>query len=366
VLIPNDGIRAVDGAGISDTYVSSGDLTEKTFDIEKAEAGDLTLAAPGSDNPDNTISVSADNDTNNEQVLAFSLKSNTSDNNLSEVRVNFATSSQVTSTSTLISQVIKSVSLYHGSTKIATADIEGSNGSEHAIFDNLDVDINDGDKEEFTVKADFFDNADQREGYQFTASIPGSGLDIEDSEGDAVTVSNTVTGGQIALRTTGITAAFKSATETRTNGSIVGDADAVDFSIKFSVTAVGDDDIYLDGDVLQGVVSPAAGQDGLSWATTTDSNTGTSTYTGILTADDGYQSGDDTNTTNDKRFLIQSGETRNFTFTVNIPTGRDAGNLGVRITGLAWDTVNHDVMANLYNFDMSDWTTDTVTGLNIH
>ena len=362
VLIPNDGIRAVDGAGISDTYVSSGDLTEKTFSIDKAESGDVTLAAAGSDNEDRTISVSADNDTNNEEVLAFSIKSNTSNNNLSEVRVNFATTS---ATSTLISQVIKSVSLYKGSTKLATADIEGSNGSEHAIFDNLDVNINDGDKAEFTVKADFFDNADQREGYQFRASIPGSGLDLEDSAGDSVTVSNTVTGGTIELRTTGVTAAFKSATDDRTNGTVAGSADSVDFTIKFSVTAVGDDDIYLDGDVVN-TDTPTVSTDGMAWATTTDSTAFASTSsTGILTADNGYQSGDDTNNAGDKRFLISSGETRNFTFTINLAAGTDNENLGVRITGLKWDTVNRDAMANLYNFDMSSWTTNTVSGLQI-
>ncbi|HEV7449440.1 MAG TPA: hypothetical protein VGP13_02800, partial [Candidatus Paceibacterota bacterium] len=59
------------------------------------------------------------------------------------------------------------------------------------------------------------------------------------------------------------------------------------------------------------------------------------------------------------------GATRNFTFKVNIPTGTDNAALGARITGLKWDTVDRDAMANLYDFDMSDFTTDTVTGLYI-
>ncbi len=364
VLIPDDGIRAVDAAGISDTYVASADLTEETFSIVEADAGDVDLAANASDNQDRIISVSADNDTDGEEILMFTLESQTSDNNVKEINIELATTS---ATTTAFTNVISQLHLYQGSTLLATEDVSAtSTGGGSVLFDNLDVDIDEDEEVEFTVKADFNDEADEREGFSFYAYVDASDLDIEDAEGDNVTVTGDEAGGTIELRTSGISATFKSADETRTNGAaIAGAADAVDFTIKFSVTAVGDEDVYIDGDIVQAIQSPTTATAGLAWATTTDSNTGTSTYTGILTADDGYISGDDTNDTGDKRFLVESGETRNFTFVVNIPTGRDSGTLGVKITGLKWDTDNADTMDNLYNFDMSSWTTDTITGLNI-
>lgn len=358
VLIPNDGIRAIDGAGISDTYVDSNDLTEEQFSVVEPNSGDLDLAAPAGDNLDRVITVSADSDTNNEDIMVFTLKSQSSDNNVSEIRVDLATT---TSTSTTFATVIKQLKLYKGSTLLATSNVKGTLATtEYALFDDLDIDIDEDEKAEFTVKADFNDEADEREGFAFEASIVGANVDAEDAEGDAVTVSQTVTGGEIELRTTGIAAEFKSATANRTNGSQAGDADAVDFTIKFSVSAVGDDDIYLDGDTVQSV-----GTDGLVWATTTDSTTGTSTsITGILTADDGYQS-DDVTTAGAKSFFIESGDTRDFTFTVNIPAGSDNTAAGVRITALKWDLDSDDSHANTYDFDMSSWTTNTVTGLYI-
>jgi len=359
VTIPEDGIRAVDAAGISDTYVGSSDLTEEVFNVVEPDAGDLDLSASGADNEDRIISVSADNDTNGEEVMIFTLESNTGDNNVSDIRVNFSTT---TATTTSFTSVINRVHLYQGSTKLGSEDISAtSTGGGTVTFDNLDIDIDEDEEVEFRVEADFNDEADEREGFTFYAYIQGSGIEAEDGEGDNVSVSGTVSGGDIELRTSGIMAAFKSADEVRTNGTIAGDADAVDFTIKFSVTAVGDEDIYLDGDIVQGVNATG----GLAWATTTDSSTGTSTYTGILTADNGYQNGEDTNIAADKRFLIEGGETRNFTFKVNIPAGTDNSAVGVRIVTLKWDTVDQDAMSNTYNFNMSDWTTDTVTGLYI-
>ncbi len=358
VLIPDDGIRAVDAAGISDTYVGASDLDEETFSVVAADAGDLDLSASESDNEDRVISVSADSDTDGEEIMVFTLESQTSDNNVSEINIELATT---TATTTAFTNVISQLHLYKGSTLLASEDVSAtSTGGGSVLFDDLDIDIDEDEEVEFTVKADFKDDADERDGFSFYAYVDASDLEAEDSEGDDVTVTGDTAGGTIQLRTTGISAEFTSANEVRTNGAIATDADAVDFTIKFSVTAVGDDDIYLDGDTVQSV-----GTDGLVWATTTDSTTGTSTATaGILTADDGYDS-DDVSTAGAKSFKIESGETRNFTFVVNIPAGGDNVAAGVKITALKWDTNSGDDHANTYNFDMSDWTTDTITGLYI-
>lgn len=358
VNIPEDGIRAVDAAGISDTYVSSGESTKESFRVGAADAGGLDLSASESDNEDRVISLDADNDTDGEEIMVFTLEANSSDNNVSQIEIDLATS---TATTTQFSEVISQVYLYQGSTKIASADVDDNATTGATVtFDDLDVDIDEDEEVEFTLKADFNDEADERNGFTFAATVDASEIDAEDAEGDDVTVTGDVTGGSLELRTTGISAEFKSATEVRTNGSIAGDPDSVDFTIKFSVTAVGDDDLFLDGDTVQ-----LPGTDGMVWATTTDSSNGSSTaIAGILTADDGYDS-DDVSTAGAKSFKVESGETRNFTFTVNIPAGGDNVATGVRITALKWDTDSGDVHSNTYNFDMSDWTTDTITGMYI-
>lgn len=368
VLIPDDGIRAVDAAGISETYVAASELDEETFSVVAADAGDLDLAASESDNPDRIISVSADTDTDGEEVMVFTLESNTSDNTVTEIQVDFATT---TSTSTLFSTVISQVHLYDGNTRLASADIDGSLATdESATFDDLDIEIGEDEEMELRVVADFNDEADEREGFQFNVTVDASEIEAEDAEGDSVTVSGDVTGGNIELRTSGIEVEFVSATETVSTGVNAGDPDLARLTIVFDITAVGDEDVYIDADMATAGAVAAVGTDGLFWATTSQSSTGTTTSgtyaygTPILTAS-GSTSDDDTSGS-DLDFFIESGETRRFTFEVTIPAGDDNKAVGARITGIKWGTTDaDDNMDNLYTFDIDDLKTDTVTGLYI-
>ncbi|OHA08249.1 MAG: hypothetical protein A3B37_03165 [Candidatus Sungbacteria bacterium RIFCSPLOWO2_01_FULL_59_16] len=84
-----------------------------------------------------------------------------------------------------------------------------------------------------------------------------------------------------------------------------------------------------------------------------------------MTASDGYKSSD-TNDSGDKRFKISEGNSRNFTFTVSIPTGIDSGVLGIQLNGFKWDTASAEDMDNLYTIDIEDFRSDVVTGLTIH
>jgi hypothetical protein len=67
--VPADGIRAVDAAGISDTYATAGEVTAETFSVEESEGGDLDLTE-GDDNPDSTV-VMVDEDDDTDDVLAL-------------------------------------------------------------------------------------------------------------------------------------------------------------------------------------------------------------------------------------------------------------------------------------------------------
>jgi len=368
VLIPDDGIRATDGAGISDTYVDASDLDEEIFSVGEADGGDIDLSLKSSENEDRIIVVDDDNDTNGEEVLVFRLESQTSDNVVDEIEIDFATT---TSTSTVFSTVINSVHLYADGTLIGTEDVDdnATDPSGTALFENLDLAIDEDEEVEFTVKVDFNDEADEREGFSFEAIVDASAIDAEDASGDNVTVTGDVTGGDIELRTTGIAAEFVSATESVRTGSIAGDPDIADFTIKFTVTAIGDEDVFIDGETVAGVVA-LTGTDGLTWATTTDSTTGTSTSgttaIGTATLSASGDTSDDVTTSGSQSFALDSGETRTFTFSVSIPAGGDNVNAGVMVTGIKWDTDSDDGHANVYNFDLDDFRTDTVTGLIIH
>lgn len=366
VLIPDDGIRAVDAAGISETYVGEADLDEENFSVVEADAGDIDLAAPQADNEDRILSLNADTTTDNVEIMVFTLESQTSDNNVTEIEIDLATTS---ATTTLFSSVISQLKLYQGSTLLATEDvsINATDPSGTVLFDNLDVDINEDEEVEFTVKADFYDDADEREGFSFKATVDASQIEAEDSEGDDITVTGDVDGADLELRTTGISVSFVSASEERSVATIAGSADTADLEIVFDIMAVGDDDIYVEGDLATQGIIPAVGVDGLMWATTTNStsDTGTSTTLTPTLSATGDASTDDTSGS-DQDFFIESGETRRFTFRVSIPAGTDNSSIGARITGIKWGTTDaDDNMNNLYDFDLDDYKTDTLTGLYI-
>lgn len=368
VLIPDDGIRAVDAAGISETYVSSSDLEQETFAIEAADAGDLDLSIDSGDNEDRIVAVSADSDTNGVEILKFTLESDASDNNVDEIQISLATT---TSTTTAFTSVIKKLKLYADGKEVGTESVSnGTAGGATATFENLDLDIEDGEELEFVVKADFEDEADAREGFTFQATVVASSIDAEDAEGDDVTVTGDVTGGELELRTTGIAVKFVSSSESKVIGPLAGDPDRAELTIVFDVSAVGDEDIYVDGDIASGVPSPTTATDGLVWATTTDSTTGTSTTGkygyGTPTLSVGGNTDDDITTAGQVEYKIDKGQTRRFTFKASIPAGAANTNAGARITGIKWDTSTGDSTAYLYDFDLGDFKTGTVSGLTIH
>ncbi len=364
VLIPDDGIRAVDGAGISDTYVTGSELSEENFSVDAADAGDLSLSLDSSDNDDRVVTIN-ENGEDDVEILRFTLESDTSDNNVDEIEIDLATT---TSTTTGFATVMSRLKLEVDGKVVATESVSnGAAGGATVLFENLDLDIQDGDEVEFIVTADFKDDADTREGFTFEATVDASQIVVEDAEGDDVTVTGDVTGGEIELRTNGISVEFVSADETRNVGQFAGDADSVDFVVVFDVTA-NDENVYIDGDIVGGVPAPTTATDGLTWATTTDSTTGTSTtpstsYPATLSASG--STSNDVTTSGQKSFKIDKNQTRRFTFRVSIPAGGDNVNAGVKITGIKWDLDSGDAHANLYDFNLDDLKTDTLTGLYI-
>jgi peptidoglycan hydrolase-like protein with peptidoglycan-binding domain len=357
VDIPLNGIRAVDEAGISDTYAdSAGDVTSETFNITEAEAGDLSLSIDSSDNLDRTVTVDDDSDTNDIEILSFTLESESSDNNIEEIEIDLATT---TATSTAFSAVIKQLTLYADGKEVASESVsDNANGSATVLFDNLDIDIAEDDEVEFVVKADFDDEADTREGFAFEATVDASQIEAEDAEGDSVTVSGDVTGGVIELRTSGITVALVSSQTKVTNvvtadPATPGSADTKTFEIAFSVKALNED-VYIDKSI-QLTASPSSAGAGTAWATTTDSTALSTTMGSTLISASGSTDDDTSNV-----FKIEKNATRTFVLKVTLTALAD-GYTGIRLTGVNWTTDSADTTPNnTYTFDLDDIKIDPV------
>ncbi len=251
-----------------------------------------------------------------------------------------------------------------GSTVLKSKTVSGSGTNATVVFDNIDDTIDQDNTDTYKVVATIKEfNGSFNAGDTLVASTTGSNTDwdVSDVNGETVTTSSSVVGGTITFTGTGISASLSGTpTSSKTVGTIAGDADKMNGSISFKVSA-GDEDVYMDASLLQGSTTLNSTSSGFGWATTTTSNTGTSTgYSASLSASD-TNSGDVAG----QYFKIPAGTTRTFTLVASIPTGRDGGTLGMRITGFNYGTTSSD-MTMVYDFNLDSFKTADVTGLDIH
>ena len=362
VRIPARGIRATDEANITETYAGS-DLGEIVA-FGEATQGALRLTASDDNTEDGIVVADEDSETKNVTLLSFDLRGRNQDITIDRLPVSLS----IAGNAMQADEIVRTVKLMQGSRTLKTKNIPSNVGLyEEVVFDNLDLMIDKDSTETFKVVADIRKlSGNFSEGDSVTASttVSLSGWDIEDERGDSVEPTGSVSGGTLYFFTSGISTRVVEDSAQVQRARIAGNADSVDFTIRFRVKAIGDDDIYLDGDVVQGIILPTVTTGGLSWATTTDSTTGTDSYTALVVPEGGYRT-DDVNNAGDKRFRIKAGTERTFSFVVNIPTGDQNASLGVRITGLKWDTINQGDMSHLYDFNLGSFATDIVTGLRI-
>ncbi|MES2471197.1 MAG: peptidoglycan-binding domain-containing protein [Patescibacteria group bacterium] len=264
VVIPEDGIRAVDEAGITDTYVDSGDIDEETFSVGEADAGDLSVSVDSSDNESRTVSVDDENETEDVEVLSFTIESDSSENIIDGIEIDFATTS---ATTTALSEVIKSVRLLADGEEVASEDVtDGAIGGATVDFDDMDeVTIEEDEEVVFTVVVDLFEtDGNYSSGYAFRATLDRSEIDAEDANGDEITVSGSDdNGGTITLRTTGIQVTVSE--ETDPESEILENTDSTNtddqgkYEIEFVVAAF-EDAAYIElGTVASGTTEANTG-----------------------------------------------------------------------------------------------------------
>lgn len=306
--IPADGIRAVDAAGISETYVTAGEVDAETFSVGEETAGDLDLSE-GDTNPDSmVVQIDEDEDTDDVLLLAFDIEANNQDVLIDAIPVG------LTSTVDNVSGMASRVILTMDGEVIDTVSVTGSATFFQALFDDLDIDLQDGDTASFEVLADLndadVDTFATGTTLYATTTASNAAWDVEDANGDNVTPDGgTVTGGTLTFETDGINVEWvsESAVTTVVDGS---DNDYATFTMKVDVTAF-EEDVFIS----------TAGATAYTYQIE-DASTGTVISTSTATTTVISSSAD----TSGSSYQVNAGTTEDFTFTVTInPLTTDEG-----------------------------------------
>ena len=302
VKIPVDGIRAVDGAGISETYDSSAYTETVTFD--EATSGQLDITE-GDANPESAVvAVNEDDDTSGVLLMAFDVEADNQDITINDVPVGLV------AVGADVDGAVKRVVLKADGKTVDTVSIPSTAGTSYeALFENLDLVVNDGDTVEFTVEADLND-ADVTTfatGTTLYATTTGSNTayDVEDEAGDSVTVGGSLSNssnGVLTFRTEGIDVAWKSETAV-TTADDTADTDYATFTMTVDVTAF-EEDAYIN---TTGTTAFTYQLENASTGTALGTSTATTTVISTAGA-----------SVDGSSYKINAGSTETFTFTATL------------------------------------------------
>ncbi len=247
VDVPDNGIRAVDSQGIQQYTGQTSDTVTLGFNSE--ENGDLTVKK-ASDNPVAGTLVADDQDTSDDfDVLKFQIKnSQSSDAKVTDLTVNVATTTNTTTGhANDITDIIRRATL-----TVDGDDFDGDVNSNNTIdFKNIDVKVAGDDTTDFTLSVQLYGQSatSQRRARAMTFTVASTNVSAEGwSSGDSLSggdLSGTAGGEQQSVAVNGgITVAGNSMTAIQTYNSNTPASSYGTFTLKFDVTAVGDD-VYI-------------------------------------------------------------------------------------------------------------------------
>lgn len=349
-----DSIRFMDADGATITDDPSTAARTFTFEEFATAAGiDITINDGDNDDINNSrvITVDATNDTDDVEVLAFTMEvEGDSDITIDSLPVEFTVTG-----ATDLEDMVSTVHLMVDGDQIGSENT--TNGENTIVFDDIDFTIDAGDEVEFIVTADFKSLADALDegdtiavtfGETETDSID---FDAEDESGDDVAdadISGSATGGPFTVYETGISVEFVSAEEDITfSADDVGEADQGTFRITFDVTAM-ESDLRIDRSCTEDQVN-AAGQ-GVEYSIT---NSGSNTTICSLSS----SSSDSEDTAN--TFELDEDNTRRFTLNV-VATATADHFAQVELESINWGTATDNTNANYYTFDLDEFQTGTI------
>jgi peptidoglycan hydrolase-like protein with peptidoglycan-binding domain len=354
------GLRYEDADEVTSTETTAFDLQAAAssysdatgeFTIEGEGAGDDLDLETSSEDPDSKTIALDEDDNTEDDIFAFELSAEDSDNDvdLNEVIVGVQVAGAVS-----VDDLVNDFRLEIDGESFDAESYTGTGSTTEITFDI------DGD---FTITADEvatavliadFENMDvtAREGATIVASTTADDIDAEGKDDIAVTGSD-VEGETHSLRTEGLDVTYVSDDTTKTfTADETGEKDKVKYEVTFKVMAVGDN-MYLDRTVTRDdTTAGGSAGDGFMWATTSDSTTGTTTVSGVVSAED--TDSDDTAT----KFYIAEGEEREFTIAITLESGTD-GVAAVKLTALNWTTDSADATPdNFHTTSLDDFKTD--------
>ncbi len=358
-----DGVTTTESYTLDTGDDAEDDTIEETFTFGTfASANDVELkVALGTDedadaiNEAHVLDIDDNQDTDEVEVLSFTLEAEGSDINVTEIPVLFTT---VEATGNDPDDLMTGATLWMGTTELAsesflTSDADGS--TETITFEDLDIDIDEDDSAEFTVTVDVkatdtsLDNGDTV--FASLGSTQVDAIEAEDETGEelvAADLTGTATGEAHAFYDAGIMVELVSKDVRVAEGDPAAtlDSDLATFEFVFDVTAF-DGDAYIDN------TDPALTGGGTAHDLTLNQGTGTLVDSDIEADDDTIEG---TNS-----FLVEEGTTERFTITAIVTPTSDG------LFQLDLDTVLYapeaagDVDGTIdYNFNMDDFRSSAV------
>lgn len=372
-------VRFVDGQGASVTDTTGTDAF--TWDVNTfATATGVDLKTKlSSDNPDSgTVDVDPTDDTDDVELLSFTLEADGSDIEVKDLPINFATSTG--GTATTLASVAATVYLVidgeeYSENTSGSQVVQGPSGAT-VTFDDIDYTITDGDTVTILVKADINDTEAGAfvDGDALTASFTASNrnsMDAEDETGEDLASndkSGTASGNAQVFYAAGIRVTLVSTDETlgSTDGA---DNDSGTFVIKYRVEAI-DGTVYV-SDTTQATTDVS--EDGIEELSLTTAGggvvyvvdeAGTATVTGVsalVTFED--VAGDPTDSAITNGVELEDGEIAEFTLTVNRQNAgltNDDGIYRMLFDAIGWATSDTTTL-NVYDFNLEDFKTDPIS-----
>ncbi len=332
-----DSVRFKDAQGAT-IQTTEGDMgTYRIFSfVSFATATDLGLRVRSGDtaiNTARTIEVSATARTNEVEILSFEVEAEGgSDLNLDELVVVAST------TNTTIDKVVSTAYLYMDGKKVGSESITTSTST--IVFDDLNLDLDAGDKYDFVVKVDFLKATSPFvSGTKIDAKVESSDVKntwvVEDEKGDNLVTtdrSGSATADAHTLVTAGVNIALgnTSAVEIVDANNTAGNYGK--FTMEVKVTSIGDTIYVKETAASTTVASTTAGLSYVFEDTAGNQiNTASSTSGSFALKSGGTVDG--------SSIRIDEGQTATFEFVGTYdPTA--AGQLRARVVGVGFGTTN--------------------------
>lgn len=341
-------IRIVDGTGFVTNFNQSTALEDSFTVNATAEEGEITVRDSNNNPEASLIEVDDSNDTNEVTVYGFEIEEdNGVDLNIEEMTLTFTVLDEDGNAEADDRSVMRRAYIYQGNTKVGD---EAMTDDGVVLFDNLDIDVDADDTEEFSVRVDFEDTNNQvRYENGTTISVVVTSLTkFEDANGnDEGDIDETINGGSETheLRTAGIMVSDVTVTEVKTvacdGACAAGVGEQAQFKFEFDVTAFGGN-MFIDN------VVEAAGT----------GHTYTLNGVGGAVAPSMIAPGVDTADTS--TWEISEGDTETFVITINY-TADAAEFVNIDLTAIQWsatDVAEDNAASQQYQFEMDRFESD--------